>query len=134
MRYIERTTTSERRERPVLEYLFSGELPAEVCVQTQSSPGALLLDHLVPNRGDGESFPDWLCRQVQEILVQHVRTDDWQGEDDAWVSTRTERCIDIVELTLEDRNWILARYGNHPEVLAVWEEACKTLPDHSIAA
>ena len=124
MRYIIRTTIAERREQPVLDYLFSGELPSEVCTQTGSSPGALILDHLVPNRRKAESFPDWLCRQVREILVQHIQTDDWQGEDDAWVSTRTERCLDIVELTPEDRNWILARYGNHPEVLAVWEAAC----------
>jgi hypothetical protein len=34
----------------------------------------------------------------------------------------------------EDRAWLLERYGRHPEVLAVWEEACRLEHIQQIAA
>lgn len=123
MRYVKRTTVTERLERPLEEFLFADLFVSEVCRQQDSSPGALILDHLVANCHEDERFEDWLCRQIREILAQHVQTDDWQGQPSAWVGTRTQCALDTVELNTDDRDWILIRYGKHPEVLAVWEEA-----------
>jgi hypothetical protein len=125
MKFIERLTVSSRVELGVGEFLFSSEIADAVCHEQDCSPGALILDNLVANRNDGEAFEEWLCRQVREIIVLHVQTDDWQGEEGAWTGIRTQRVVEGIALDGDDRAWLMARYGRHPEVMAVWEEACR---------
>ncbi len=123
MRYVKRTNVTERLERSLEEFLFADPFVSGVCQQRESSPGALILDHLVANCHEDEGFEDWLCRQVREILAQHVQTDDWQGLPEEWLGTRSQCALDTVQLSAEDQEWLLTRYGNHPEVMAAWREA-----------
>lgn len=125
MKFRQRYTTVEHREQSLADFLFAGELASEVCQILDSSPGALILDNLVANRWPGEDFEQWLLRQVREILVQHVQTDDWQEADTTGVGTRTQQTIESITLSDEDRDWLMARFAHHPEVLLVWEEACR---------
>lgn len=134
MRFRLRHTTTEHREQSLADFLFTGDLASAVCEQLDSSPGALLLDHLVANRWPGESFEDWLLRQVREILTAHVQTDDWrEGEGDQG-GTRTQRTLEGIELGDEDRAWLMSRFARHPEVLLIWEEACRQDHIRQIAA
>ena len=123
MRYTAVHTTTEHREEPLGAFLFSGDLASAICRQTQSSPGALILDHLIPAKDEGETLEDWLCRQVRETLALHIQTDDWLGGGGNSVRSQTH-LVDIV-LSPEDRQWLIERYARHPEVVAVWEDACR---------
>ena len=118
MRYTAIHTTSEQREEPLGAFLFSGELASAICRQSDSSPGALVLDHLIPVREEGETLEDWLCRQVRETLAQHVQLDDWRE------GVRSQAHLVDIGLSPEDQKWLITRYAKHPEVLAIWEEAC----------
>ena len=120
MKYIERHTVTVHRHGSLSDFLRASALASTVCHEQDTSPGALLLDHLLPERGVGEGFADWLCRQVATILAQHVQTDDWRDEE----SRRMQHWVENIELDADDRQWILERFGRHPEVLVVWEEAC----------
>ena len=35
-----------------------------------------------------------------------------------------QHTVEGIELDEADRQWLLERYARHPEVLAVWQEAC----------
>ena len=124
MRYTAVHTTSEHREEPLGTFLFGGELASAICRQTDSSPGALILDHLLPVKDEGETLKTWLCRQVRETLAQHIQADDWQGEDGEWAGVRSHSHLTGIMLSPDDREWLIARYARHPEVLALWREAC----------
>lgn len=128
MRFTQRTTVTHRSEQSLADFLFAGELASVVCRQLDISAGALLLDHLVANRWPGESFNDWLLRQVREILAHQVQTDDWREGEQPSLGTRTQRTVEAVEFSDDDRAWLLARFTHHPEVLLVWEEACRQQP------
>lgn len=130
MKFRQRYTTVDHWEQSLADFLFAGDLASEVCQFNDTSPGAILLDNLVANRWPGENFEQWLLRQVREILVQHVQTDDWEEES----QTRTQQTVEAIELCDEDRDWLLARFAQHPEVLAVWEEACRDEHIRQIAA
>ena len=134
MRYVERMTTTGRQELGLARFLHEHERAGEACHRLDSSPGALILDHLVPNRWDGETFEGWLCRQVTEILATHVQTDDWTGEDGAWVGMRSQFTLEGITLDEEDRVWLHDRFGRHPEVQAVWAEACRKAHIQQLAA
>ena len=134
MRFVEKMTTTARQELSLARFLHEHERASEACNRLDSSPGALILDHLVPNRWGGETFEGWLCRQVTEILATHVQTDDWTGEDGAWVGTRSQFTLEGITLDGEDRAWLLDRFGRHPEVQAVWAEACRKDQVQQIAA
>ncbi len=123
MRYTAIQTKTEHREEPLGTFLFSGDLASAICQQCDSSPGALILDHLIPEKGEGEILEDWLCRQVRETLALHIQTDDWRGVDGVGVRNQTH-LVDIA-FSAEDRRWLIERYARHPEVLALWEEACR---------
>ena len=123
MRYTAVHTTTEHGDEPLGTFLFSGELASAICRQTDSSPGALILDHLIPEKSEDETLEDWLCRQVRETLALHIQSDDWQGEGGAGVRSQTH-LVDIA-LSPEDREWLITRYTRHPEVLALWEDACR---------
>lgn len=123
MRYVLCETVTERREEPLGDVLFSGDLASAVCHESGSSPGGLILENLVARCDEDEMFEDWLLRQVREILILHLRTDEWQGSDGAWLGTRTRCYIEGVVFSAEDRQWLLDRYGRHPEVLAIWRQA-----------
>lgn len=125
MRYTAIHTTSEHRDEPLGPFLFSGELASAICCQTDSSPGALILDHLIPARDAGETLEDWLCRQVRETLALHVQADDWQEPDAKRLGVRSERHLINIVLSAEDRAWLIERYARHPEVLALYDEACR---------
>lgn len=134
MKFIDRMTVTSRQELPLTRFLHEHERACEACHRLDSSPGALILDHLMPNRWQGETFEDWLCRQVRDALLTHMQSDDWQGEDGAWEGIRTQTAVESVAFDTEDRAWLLERYGRHPEVLAVWEEACRLEHIQQIAA
>lgn len=135
MKFIDRMTVSSRTEMPLGRFLHEHERACEACHRLDSSPGALILDHLVPARWVAETFEDWLCRQVVGILADHVQTDDWKSvEGDEWAGTRTRCSVGSMTLDAEDREWLLERYSRHPEVLAVWEEACRREHIQQIAA
>lgn len=121
MKYIERNTVTVHRKGSLSDFLHASALASLVCHQQDTSPGAILLDHLVPNRWAGESFETWLLRQVREILTGHIQTDDWQEE----TARRMQHTVEGIEFDDLDRQWLLERYARHPEVLAVWEEACR---------
>ena len=123
MRYTAIHTKTEHREEPLGTFLFSGDLASAICQQCDSSPGALILDHLIPEKSEDETLEDWLCRQVRETLALHIQTDDWQSDGGNGVRSQTH-LVDIV-LSPEDRQWLIERYARHPEVLALWEEACR---------
>lgn len=129
MKFTLRHTTTTRQELSIGDLLFASPLAALVCGQQDTSPGAILLDHLVPNRWPGESFDGWLLRQTREILVAHVQTDDWEEE----CGRRTQRTLEGIELDDHDRRWLLERFGRHPEVMAVWEDACRPEGRHAAA-
>ena len=134
MKFIDRMTVTSRQELPLTRFLHEHERACEACHRLDSSPGALILDHLMPNRWQGETFEDWLCRQVRDALLTHVQADDWQGDDGAWEGIRTQTAVESIAFDTEDRAWLLERYGRHPEVLAVWEEACRLEHIQQIAA
>ena len=54
MRHLQREVRTEGQEEPIAEFLFGDGLASTVCHQLDSSPGALLLDHLVPSMEPGE--------------------------------------------------------------------------------
>ena len=135
MRFVDRMTVTSRQDLSLARFLHEHERACQACHRLDSSPGALVLDHLIPNRWDGERFEDWLCRQVRDALLTHVQSDDWTGEDGAWVGTRTQTAVDGIAFNAEDREWLLERFGlQHPEVQAVWEEACRREHIQQIAA
>ena len=134
MRFVEKMTTTARQELTLARFMHEHERASEACHRLDSSPGTLILDHLLPNRWDGETFEGWLCRQVTEILATHVQTDDWVGEDGAWAGTRNQFSLESITLDEEDRIWLLDRFGRHPEVQAVWAEACRKEHIQQLAA
>ena len=109
MRYIQREVRTERRDESMAAFLFDGELASAVCGEVDSSPDALILDHLIPVREGSETLEDWLVRQVKEIFTTHIQTDDWQGQPDEWEGVRTQCTVEDVELSTADRDWLLIR-------------------------
>jgi hypothetical protein len=134
MKFIHRMTVANRLEMPLRMFLEEHALVRDVCREHGTTPAALILDGLVPNKYEGEDFGDWLVRQVREILAHGVQTDDWQGEDGAWVGWRTQCVLDSLAFSAEDRQWLLQEYGGHPEVVAVWEAACRMGKSRALAA
>jgi hypothetical protein len=134
MKFIDRMTVTSRQQLPLTRFLHEHERACEACHRLDSSPGALILDHLLANRWQGETFEDWLCRQVRDALLTHVQSVDWTGEDGAWEGIRTQTAVESIAFDAEDRAWLLERYGQHPEVLAVWTEACRQSEEARLAA
>lgn len=134
MRYIQREVRTERREEAVEAFLSEGGLAADVFRKLDLSPGALILDHLIPEKEGAESLDIWLLRQVRTIIAAQVESDEWAGVPGAWHGVRTRCTVETVELSTEDCAWLIERYARHPEVLAVWEGACRRAMPERVAA
>lgn len=76
MRYTAVHTTTSRRNHWA-SFCSGGELASAIYADG-SSPGALILDHLLPVKDEGGTLETRLCRQVRKRSPSTSRPTSWQ--------------------------------------------------------
>ena len=112
MRYTETTTTRGSRTMPIAEFLQTNELVREQA----GAEGSLdwLAGQFLPDAAMNEPYDAWIAGQAISILSTTLLRDTVNG------STHIARKVAGVEITPEDRDWLVRTLGRHPAVLAVW--------------
>ena len=112
MRYTETTTIRCSRTMPIAEFIQTNELVREQA----GAEGALdwLAGEFLPDATMDEPYDAWIARQAISILSTTLLRDTVNG------STHIARKVAGVEITPEDRDWLVRTLGRHPAVLAVW--------------
>ena len=112
MKYVETITIRSRPSMPIAEFL---ETNGTVKQQAEGeNPVDWLASQFLPDAGMKEGYQDWIARQVVQILETALLSDTVQD------GRHVARKIASVELSAEDKNWLLRALGHHPEVLRVW--------------
>ena len=112
MRHTETTTIRCSRTMPIAEFIQTNELVR----QQAGAEGPLdwLAGEFLPDATMDEPYDAWIARQVCAILSTTLLRDTVNG------STHIARKVAGVEITPEDRDWLVRTLGRHPAVLAVW--------------
>lgn len=114
MRYAEMTTIRNFRNMTIAEFL---ETNALIGMQA-SEQGLLPLDWIAGQFLGGadrdEHYDAWIARQVCSILHAGLLRDSMSGP------SHIARKVSAVEITPEDRVWLVSALGHHPAVLRVW--------------
>ena len=112
MQYIETITTRSRQTMPLSEFL---EMNGTVKQQAEGeNPVDWLASQFLPDADRAEGYQDWIARQTAQILETALLSDAVQD------GHHVARKIAVVEISAEDKKWLLRALGHHPAVLAVW--------------
>ena len=112
MRYTETTTIRCCRTMPLAEFIQTNELVREQA--GAEGPLDWLAGQFLPDATMDEPYDAWIARQAISILSTTLLRDTVNG------STHIARKVAGVEITPEDRDWLVRTLGRHPAVLAVW--------------
>ena len=112
MRFTEMTTIRCSRTMPIAEFIQTNELVREQA----GAEGSLdwLAGQFLPDAAMNEPYDAWIAGQAISILSTTLLRDTVNG------STHIARKVAGVEITPEDRDWLVRTLGRHPAVLAVW--------------
>ena len=114
MRYTETTTIRCYHAMPVDEFLETNELVKQQAAESGQTPIDRLASQFLPDADRAEGYQDWIARQVAQILETALLSDTVHD------GCHVARKVAEVELSAEDKNWLLRALGHHPAVLAVW--------------
>ena len=112
MRFTEMTTIRCSRTMPIAEFIQTNELVREQA--GAEGPLDWLAGQFLPDATMNEPYDAWIARQAISILSATLLRDTVNG------STHIARKVAGVEITPEDRDWLVRTLGRHPAVLAVW--------------
>ena len=112
MRFTEMTTIRCSRTMPIAEFIQTNELVREQA--GAEGPLDWLAGQFLPDATMDEPYDAWIARQAISILSTTLLRDTVNG------STHIARKVAGVEITPEDRDWLVRTLGRHPAVLAVW--------------
>lgn len=120
MRCLERKTTERHWEMPLPDFLERCSLVQRFAANQNMTVEEMLVDGIIANRLEGEGYESWLARQVREVLSLQCEQDNWRPGADGHTTCRTDRDLEQVSFSTEDRRWIVATLGQRADVLAVW--------------
>lgn len=114
MRYTETIRVNSSKSEPVAEFLAKNQLVKQRAEETGQTPIDWLADQFLPDAGRQEGFGDWITRQVCGILESELLKDSMNG------TSHMARKVSGVEMSPEDRNWLVRTLGRHPVILGHW--------------
>jgi hypothetical protein len=77
----------------------------------------------VPDCRPGETYRNWLIRQLGATLRANLRADDVLGFDGTGTGRHTKRYLAVVTFDAADEAWIERTFGKRQDVLQTWQEA-----------
>ncbi len=128
MRCLERKTTARRWELPLSEFLKCCGLVQRYAANQNTSVIEMLVDGMIANRLEHETYEAWLARQVSEVLCLQCESDNWRSCEDGRVTVRSDRDIEQMSFTAADRRWIMETLGSRADVQALWTTVCHQQP------
>lgn len=128
MRCLERKTTERRWEVSLAEFLERCSLVQRFAAGQNVTIEEMLVDGLIANRLENETYEAWLARQVREALTLQCEQDNWRSCEDGRMTCRTDRDLEQMALSAADRRWLMDTIGQRADVLALWQTACRQQP------
>ena len=128
MRCLERKTTERRWEMPLLEFLERCGLVKRFAENQNMSVEEMLVDGMIANRLENETYGQWLARQVREVLSLQCEQDNWRSSEDGRITVRSGRDLEQVTFTAADRRWLMETLGSRADVQALWATVCEQQP------
>ncbi len=128
MRCLERKTMERRWDIPLAEFLERCSLIKRFAGNQNMSVMEMLVDGMIANRLEHETYGAWLARQVREVLCLQCECDNWRSCEDGRVTARSGRDLEQVTFTASDRRWILDTLGSRADVQALWATVCEQQP------
>ena len=128
MKCLERKTTERRWDLPLVEFLERCSLIKRFAGNQNMSVEEMLVDGMIANRLEHETYEAWLARQVREILSLQCEQDNWRSCEDGRITVRSGRDLEQVTFTAADRRWIMELLGSRADVQALWAAVCDQQP------
>jgi hypothetical protein len=88
----------------------------------------MLVDGMIANRLEHETYEAWLARQVREVLCLQCEQDDWRSSENGMITCRTGRDLEQMSFSAADRRWLLNTLGQRADVQAIWRTVCEQQP------
>ena len=86
-------------------------------------PLEYLASSFVPDCRPGETYRNWLIRQLGATLRANLRADDVLGFDGSGTGRHTKRYMAMVTFDAADEAWIERTFGKRLDVRQTWQEA-----------
>lgn len=128
MRCLERKTTERRWEISLAEFLERCSLVQRFAAGQNMTVEEMLVDGIIANRLESETYEAWLARQVREVLCLQCEQDNWRSCEDGMITVRGSRDLGEMSYSAADRRWILETLGSRADVQALWATACRQRP------
>jgi hypothetical protein len=97
---------------PIGEFLESNALVKQQA--EGEKPIDWIAGQFLPDAEMAEGYQDWIARQAVQILQAALIEDAMRD------GSHLCRKVSAMEIAPEDRAWLFAALGHHPEVLATW--------------
>ena len=114
MEYTAMIRITSRHAMPIPEFLERHDLARRVA--GEENPLDWLIGQLLPVAVVGETCEGWIVRQVVDIANAALRHDTMNG-----VNSHVCRSVYSVNLSPEDRDYLVRTLGRHPEVSRLWD-------------
>lgn len=114
MEYTAMIRITSRHAMPIREFLERHDLARRMA--REEKPLDWLIGELLPVAAMGETFEDWIVRQVVDVADADFRHDTMNG-----ANSHVCRSVYGVKLGPEDRDYLVRTLGRHPEVRRLWD-------------
>jgi hypothetical protein len=120
MRCLEKKTAERRWELPLAEFLERCGLVKRFADNQNLTVEEMLVDDMIANRLENETYEAWLARQVREVLCLQCEQDNWRSCEDGRITVRNGRDLEQMSFSAADRRWIMETLGSRANVQALW--------------
>jgi hypothetical protein len=120
--------TERRWELPLADFLERCGLVKRFAENQNMSIVEMLVDGMIANRLEHETYEAWLARQIREVLCLQCESDNWRSCEDGRITVRGNRDLEQVTFSAADRRWIMQTFGDRADVQALWGTACHQQP------
>jgi hypothetical protein len=128
MRCLERKTTERRWDLPLQDFLERCSLVQRLAANQNMTGEELLVDGMIANRLENETYEAWLARQVREELSLQCEQDNWRSCEDGRITVRSGRELEQMPFTAADRRWLTETLGSRADVRALRARVCQQQP------
>ena len=126
MKYIERLRMSYRMMMTFEEFLRQDPTLLWLAEEADMTPEEFILSELHPEVQAGETFRDWLLRNVKDVLEARLWRDSSEGYGDDG-GMHFCRNVNGIEFSPQDAAFILRTFGEDPDVKKTWQDSLDAL-------
>jgi len=105
------------------EFVLTNGLLKRLARNETLPPLEYLACSFVPECRPGETYRNWLIRQLSATLRGNLRADDVLGFDGSGTGRHTKRYLVMVTFDAADESWIERTFGKRQDVQQTWQEA-----------